>query len=174
MISITIDDRDVQAALERLQQKISDLTPAMREIGELLVERAKGRFETSTSPDGSRWAPNAPSTIMAYLGRYGGMRKKDGSLSKRGAARAAAKKPLIGETRQLMGTIHYRASRDGVIVGSPMRYAAIHQFGGLAGRGRRVTIPARPFLPVTGSGQWLGTSDRDAVLQIITRHLLPR
>lgn len=174
MITITIDDCDVRAALERLQRRISDLSPAMREIGELLVERAKGRFESSTAPDGSRWAPNAPATITAYLGRYGGMRKKDGSLSKRGAARSAGKKPLVGETRQLMGTIFYRAGRDRVIVGSPLRYAAIHQFGGLAGRGRRVTIPPRPFLPVTGAGQWLGTSDRDAVIQIITRYLATR
>ena len=33
-----------------------------------------------------------------------------------------------------------------------MRYAAIHQFGGKAGRGRKVTIPARPFLPVKSDG----------------------
>lgn len=34
-----------------------------------------------------------------------------------------------------------------VRVGSGKEYAAIHQLGGEAGRGRKVHIPARPFLP---------------------------
>ncbi|MFZ5537436.1 MAG: phage virion morphogenesis protein [Pseudomonadota bacterium] len=32
------------------------------------------------------------------------------------------------------------------MVGSNKRYAAIHQFGGQAGRKRRATLPARPYL----------------------------
>jgi hypothetical protein len=32
------------------------------------------------------------------------------------------------------------------VVGSNKRYAAIHQFGGQAGRKRRATLPARPYL----------------------------
>lgn len=167
MIDIQIDDREVRAALDRLQRRLSDLSPVMREIGELLAERAKSRFATSTGPDGRRWAPNAPSTLAAYLRSYGGSYKKGGGPTKKGAARAAAKKPLIGESKALSTTIHYQAGRDSVTIGSPMVYAAIHQFGGQAGRGRRVTIPARPFLPVTSSGQWLGDADRAAVLDIL-------
>ena len=34
-------------------------------------------------------------------------------------------------------------------VGTNEPYAAIHQFGGKAGRGRKVDIPARPFLALT-------------------------
>ncbi|MCX8017650.1 MAG: phage virion morphogenesis protein [Rhodocyclaceae bacterium] len=145
MIDIELDDREVQAALKRLQQRVSDMRPVMADIGELLVERAKERFATSTGPDGKRWEPNAPATILSYLRQYGGSYRKDGSLSKRGQARAAANKPLIGETKQLMGTLYYRAGRDAVTIGSPLRCAAIHQFGGKAGRGRKVTIPARPW-----------------------------
>jgi phage virion morphogenesis protein len=171
MIDIQLDDREVQQALSRLQKRLSDLAPVMREIGELLTERAKERFPSSIGPDGQKWAPNAPATIAAYLGRYGVSYKKKGGLSKAGAARAASKKPLIGETRQLMGTLHYQAGRDSVTVGSPMLYAAIHQFGGQAGRGKKVTIPARPFLPITQSGQWLGADDRDAVLTILRNTL---
>lgn len=171
MIRLEIDDRELQQALERLRSRVTDLSPVMRDIGELLVERAKQRFATSTAPDGTRWQPNAPATILSYLERYGGTRRKDGGLSKRGASRAAGKKPLIGETKQLMGTLYYQAGRDAVTVGSPMAYAAIHQFGGQAGRGRRVTIPARPFLPVTSSGQWLGEADRAAVLDILREAL---
>lgn len=167
MIDITLDDREVREALARLTRRLGDLSPVMREIGELLVERAKERFAASTGPDGKAWAQNSPATLAAYLGQYKGSRKKSGGLTKAGAARAAGKKPLIGETRQLMGTLYYEAGRDSVAVGSPMEYAAIHQFGGQAGRGKRVTIPARPFLPATSSGQWLGTSDRNAVLDLL-------
>lgn len=172
MIDIQLDDREVQAALRRLQKRLGDLTPVMREIGELIVERAKQRFEASTGPDGQKWERNAPSTVAAYLKQYGGSYKKSGGLSKAGAARAAGKKPLIGETKQLMDTLHYQAGGDSVTVGSPMRYAAIHQFGGQAGRGKKVTIPARPFLPVTASGQWLGDADRDAVMDAIMARIM--
>lgn len=96
MIRIEIDDHELQQALERLRSRVTDLSPVMRDIGELLVERAKQRFVTSTAPDGTRWQPNAPATILSYLDRYGGTRRKDGGLSKRGASRAAGKKPLIG------------------------------------------------------------------------------
>lgn len=166
MIDIQLDDREVREALSRLQKRLGDLTPVMREIGELIVERAKQRFETSTAPDGSRWAPNSEATLGAMLARSGANFRKDGSLSKRGAARRAAKKPLV-DTGTLMRQTFYRATANEVTVGNSMVYAAIHQFGGQAGRGRKVTIPARPFLPVTASGQWLGTEDRDAVLDII-------
>lgn len=171
MIDIQIDDSEVRQALERLQRRLSDLSPVMRDIGELLAERAKQRFETSTGADGKAWAPNAPSTLAAYLAVYGSSFKKRGGLTKQGAARAARKKPLIGESRALSTTIYYQAGRDTVTIGSPMVYAAIHQFGGLAGRGRRVTIPPRPFLPVTASGQWLGDADRAAVLDILRNAL---
>lgn len=167
MIDIQLDDREVRQALDRLERRLSDLSPVMREIGELIAERARERFATSTGPDGKAWAPNAPATIASYLKQYGGSYKKRGGLTKKGEARAAAKKPLIGETKQLMGTLYYRADRESVTVGSPMRYAAIHQFGGQAGRGLKVTIPARPFLPVTPSGRWLGSDDRQAVLAIL-------
>lgn len=171
VVEIDYETSTIKLALNRVHARLSDLSPAMREIGELLVERAKQRFATSTAPDGTRWAPNAPATIMAYLSRYGGTRRKDGGLTKRGAARAAAKKPLIGETKQLMGTLHYRYGRDWVTVGSPMVYAAIHQWGGKAGRGKRVPVPARPFLPVTASGGWLGDGDRRAALDVLREAL---
>ncbi|MCX8018128.1 MAG: PBECR2 nuclease fold domain-containing protein, partial [Rhodocyclaceae bacterium] len=44
MIRITLDDRALQAALKRVQHRLSDMRPVMADIGELLVERAKERF----------------------------------------------------------------------------------------------------------------------------------
>ena len=38
---------------------------------------------------------------------------------------------------------------ESAIVGSNKVYAAIHQFGGNAGRDKKVQIPARPYLGLT-------------------------
>jgi phage virion morphogenesis protein len=45
--------------------------------------------------------------------------------------------------------LHHNATKDSVEVGSNMVYSLIHHFGGKAGRKRKVTIPARPFLGVS-------------------------
>lgn len=56
--------------------------------------------------------------------------------------------PLV-DTENLMGSITSEYTNDVAIVGTNEPYAAIHQFGGKAGRGRKVIIPARPFLQLT-------------------------
>ena len=56
--------------------------------------------------------------------------------------------PLVNSER-LMESITSEYNNDEVIVGTNEPYAAIHQFGGKAGRGRKVEIPARPFLILT-------------------------
>lgn len=150
MISITIDDRQVLDALRDLQRRAADTRPAMQEIGEYLVETTKRRFAASRGPDGQRWERSRDVTMQRYLSHFG---------AKNRAARAGAKKPLIGETRSLSTTIDYRLIPGGVEVGSPMQYASTHQFGarqGQFGRTRRGgpipwgDIPARPFLGLSG------------------------
>lgn len=56
--------------------------------------------------------------------------------------------PLV-DTENLMGSITSDYSNDMATVGTNEPYAAIHQFGGKAGRGRKVQIRARPFLALT-------------------------
>ena len=56
--------------------------------------------------------------------------------------------PMV-DTENLMGSITSDYTNDTAIVGTNEPYAAIHQFGGKAGRGRKTTIPARPFLKLT-------------------------
>jgi len=48
-----------------------------------------------------------------------------------------------------MNSVSWKATARSVEVGTNKVYAAIHQFGGEAGRkSKRVTIPARPYLLV--------------------------
>lgn len=57
-------------------------------------------------------------------------------------------KPLI-DTEGLRESISKAADNDTALVGTNMVYAAIHNFGGMAGRGRKVRIPQREFLTLT-------------------------
>ena len=41
------------------------------------------------------------------------------------------------------------ADNDTALVGTNMEYAAIHNFGGMAGRNRKVRIPQREFMTLT-------------------------
>lgn len=56
--------------------------------------------------------------------------------------------PLV-DTENLMNSITSYYDNDSAEVGTNEPYAAIHQCGGKAGRGRKVDIPARPFLVLT-------------------------
>lgn len=151
MIRIDIDDQNVRTALDRLIGRVEDASPAMREIGELLIERTRARFRQGQAPDGTPWAPPSPVTLA---------RKRD-------------PRPLFGESRRLSSEIAYEAGSDFVEVGSSLVYSAVHQFGaakGAFGRTRRGApipwgdIPARPFLG-------LADDDRRDVLEILGEHL---
>ena len=121
MTSITIEldglER-VRAALQQLQEAGSDLSPAFSEIGDRLIALVKDGFETGTDPAGRRWAP---------------LKRRKG-------------KPLL-DTGTLMRSFIRSASEAGVTVGTATVSAALHQFGGKAGRNRATTVPARPMLP---------------------------
>ncbi len=146
--TITVDDAQVLAALQRLRARTDNLAPVLKAIGEDLVESTKQRFGSSTAPDGTPWAPNSQVTISRYLGLSRGNFKKDGSLSKKGEARQSSKKPLTGETGALAGQIHYQVTGNVLEVGSSMEYAAMQQFGGKKADFPNLwgDIPARPFL----------------------------
>jgi phage virion morphogenesis protein len=152
-IKVTLAAEQADALFKELIARGTNLTPLMQDLGEYLTETTKQRFQTSTAPDGQKWKPNAQATYLAYLGAFKGSFGKTGKITKGGAGRAMGKKPLIGETRRLSSEIYYQADRQSVEIGSGLVYSAIHQFGGQAGRGLSVKIPARPFLGISSSDE---------------------
>ncbi len=173
MIKIDVDDKQVIAAMERLAKAAANPRPALKAIGEALVTSTKARFQTSTAPDGSRWAPNSQATYLRDLGSAKSLHRKDGRINSKGAGKVMGKRPLIGETGNLSQQIHWRVDADALLVGSTMEYAATQQFGaeqGAFGRDKRNhpipwgDIPARPFL---------GVSDQDAskIMSIVNEYL---
>lgn len=159
-IEVQLQAQDANRVFAELIKRGTDLTPLHQDLGEFLTESTKQRFQTSTAPDGTPWAPNAPATYLAYLSKF----SKSGKVSKAGASRAGGKKPLIGETGRLSREIYYQADATGVEISSGEEYSAIQQFGGIAGRG--VQIPARPYLG-------LSPSDEEAITEIAGSYLLP-
>ena len=71
--------------------------------------------------------------------------------------------PILWCEGCLGGHFTYDAYQDHVEVGTNVKYAAIHQFGGRAGRGHRAEIPARPFLGVADEdwGEILDTLSKE-------------
>jgi phage gpG-like protein len=167
MITIQVNDQQVLSVLGELNARLQNLSPAMKEIGEDVVASTKARFASASAPDGTPWAPNSPVTLERYLGLYAGAHKKDGTLSAKGAARSAAKKPLTGETRALQSTINYQqGGNSSVRIGSPMVYGAMQQFGGTRAQFPNLwgDIPARPFLG-------LSDADKTGVLEVLASYL---
>ena len=72
----TIDDRDLQDALQLLEARGTNLRPALLGIGEAWIGLVKASFATSTSPFGDKWAPNAAATYSAHLARFSGSYSK--------------------------------------------------------------------------------------------------
>lgn len=84
------------------------------------------------------WAPLSVSVAKAKTARK---RKKNGKLGK-----ARTGKPLLVDTGTLKKSFFVAGNGKGAVLGTPVKYAAHHQYGTKG-------IPARPFLPVTEQGQ---------------------
>lgn len=91
-----------------------------REIGEYFLGQVQDNLDKQRLADGSAMPPSAAAA------------KRNG-------------KTLI-DTHRLYDSYVYQLTGLGVEVGSAAVYAAIHHFGGKAGRGLKTTIKARPVL----------------------------
>ena len=140
-LHITAQDKQFRAALQRLERATRDLTPAFNDIGEYLIQSVEERFNSQHDPTGTAWTPLAASTLKKKRHRK-----------------------ILTESTDLRGSQTYQADADELAFGTVKIYGAIHQLGGKAGRGRRVEIPARPYLG-------LNDEDEDEIGKILVDHL---
>lgn len=169
--TVSVRDDSVQASLQKLLTRMHNMTPALTALGDEIVERTRQRFDTATGPDGAAWAPHSIATLAMASGALGkGYRRKNGELNKRGEKKLASKRLLV-DSGFLSGNIFPSVSGNTLTIGTPAQYAAIHQFGGQAGRGHKVTIPARPFLPIHADGT-LYPQEQQLVLQTLNDFLV--
>lgn len=116
MSGITIDiDIPVAEIRERLGQIIDRLDHPLgmyRDIGQHMGDSTRDNFRRETSPEGVPWAKLRPATLR---GRKKQKLSLDGILRARGT---------------LINSVNVRATAEGVTIGSPVEYAAVHQLGG--------------------------------------------
>lgn len=171
-ITITIDNSAVLSLLARLQERTSNMSPVLSAVGEDILERTKQRFSTATAPDGTPWAPNSQITLIRYLEKRGGFAGKSGKINAKGQKLAINKKPLMGETGDLARQFFVQTSAQDVTIGSTMIYAAMQQFGGTRSKFPHLwgDIPARPFLPVTKTGD-LYPQEQEQIVSMLQDYL---
>jgi phage virion morphogenesis protein len=73
-------------------------------------------------------------------------RTKKGGPTKAGRAALAGRKILTRDSYLRNSVAPLNITANSILIGTNMDYAAIHQFGGKAGRDKKVSIPARPYL----------------------------
>jgi phage gpG-like protein len=184
-VTINIDDKEVQDALESLQSATGSIDGPMDSIGRKIVTKVKLGFRGSVSPFGEKWLP--------LKHRKGG-------------------KPLR-DTNRLRDSITHRVGGDAdsqhVDIGTNVSYAPYHQFGAtiktkartvnmyrkllasgdFANKGRfvkksksnfvqsrdvgegQIVIPARPFLPIKAGDLSLPGAWESDVVNTIVSHL---
>lgn len=162
-ITLTLDDREVQADLAQLVRQADNPAAAMNAIGAYMLAATQHRFERETGPDGVKWARLSPRTAAKRIGR-----------ARRGYEH------ILRVKARLYSSLSYEASADQVSIGTNLDYAAAHQLGATiqiperqqeinlsVGKGRKrfvkasakrrdtrnvtigahtITIPARPYL----------------------------
>ena len=164
--------------LEETQRRLKTLESSLDEagmrrklntVGGMVKNSVMESFENETSPFGQRWKPLSSVTAFANFG--GGIKnvkrgrqnayyknekkQKKSFLSVFGAG---GSRKILVLSGALAGHWVVRAGAKSVTVSNNsssggFAYGLTHQFGtARAGRHRNVHIPARPFLPVDGSG----------------------
>lgn len=145
-VSLQYDLSAVEEINSRIRQlALMDRRGLLDQLGETVVASARLRFRDGTGPDGEEWP------VSGRVEREGGQVLVDNAI--------------------LKNSLTYAVALDGssVEVGTNLVYAAIHQFGGQAGRGRRTTIPARPFLGLSRDDE----AELAAVTDEYLRKVLP-
>ncbi len=156
-LTITVDDAEVQAAIDRLAAAGADLSEPMKDVAKYLLRSTMARFASQAAPDGSPWAP-----ISA-------------AWAKRKAKLGGGREILVFRgylSGRAGGNLSATSDANSAQVGTNLPYGAIHQFGFDGTILRRLAPTARrrdakphpPSSPGAGfmpARPWLGLSDRD-------------
>lgn len=116
----------------------------MRAFSQELVNQTEENLKREGRP---KWKPLAQSTIDRRLGGSKAY-KKNGEM-RAGAIRKFATIKILQDTGKLAGSVHGESGSNWASIGASQPQARVQQLGGKTGRGHKVTLPARPYLPFT-------------------------
>lgn len=109
MINIKSNFSKIAVDIDKKCNKIKNTKPVLFKIAQDMVKEAQMNFRNTQDPDGNEWQALSKATIA--------QRRKGSS------------KPLI-DTGTLRRSIQGTATNTLAMVGTNLKYAAIHQFGG--------------------------------------------
>lgn len=149
---ILLNDHNLRERLNRVANALENPEPLAADIERVLVSQTLQNFHSNGRP---AWAGLSAATIEMY--RKQGITPQ-GILQR---SPAGLKASIQGEHDQHSVTIMAGS-------GQSKNYAAIHQFGGMAGRGHKVKIPARPYLPINENGVLQPEAER--AIEVVANH----
>lgn len=138
---------------------------AMRDMAAALEEQTEDNFAAEGRP---KWAALSEAAKLKRIGGKNGY-KKNRELTKR-SQRVLEQMKILQDSGLLAGSVHSQYGDDYTMVGAARPYARIQQLGGKAGKGRKVTIPARPYLPFTADFKLQPQAEK-ALMKIGMEHL---
>ncbi len=128
-LRLNVDNKEVTEALLNLAQRGENLRPLMKNIAGVLASSTEENFKQEGRPD--KWTDLADVT------------KKNREKINKWPGQ------ILQVEGQLASSVTTQYDDDSAVIGSNKDYARIHQLGGDAGRGKKVKIPARPYLQLT-------------------------
>jgi phage virion morphogenesis protein len=159
--TLEYDNSAAQDLLNKLQEKLGDLNPALQDIGEYLIIAHNQRFKDQVAPDGTPWAPLSPSY------------QRD---------KARNKNRILVLNGYLEKSFRYQIGNNELNFGTNVPYAAHHHFGtkpytikpktkkALAFGGtvvKKVNHPGLKARPLIG----VSDADTEEILQLLSEHL---
>ena len=146
-MDIRLESRTVELALQRALRAVQHPAQILKPVGIEAVQQVQENFIQQGRP--RKWKPLSDATLFKVAGKTGIGKR---GLNAKGAKRIGAKR-ILTATGTLMRSIHFKLQGNSVLVGTNIAYGRIHHFGGKAGRGKKVTIPARPWLVLPDEGK---------------------
>lgn len=143
-IEIKIDNKEIEKHLLKLADKTKSLRPLMKNIAGIFSYSTEENFKEEGRP---KWKDLAESTKKR--------REKKGKWPG----------PILQVEGQLASSVTTYYDDTSAVIGSNLPYAAIHQLGGQAGKNKKVTIPARPYLN-------LDSSDIEEIIDTIIGYII--
>ena len=128
-IEIKIDNKEVLTRLHELASRGENLRPLMKNIAGIMATATEDNFKNEGRPD--KWVDLSETSKKQRqkIGKYPGQ--------------------ILQVSGQLASSVSTAYDDNSAVIGSNLSYAAIHQLGGQAGKNKKTTIPARPYLKLT-------------------------
>ena len=144
-IEIKFENREILDKILEVAKQCENLRPLMKNIAGIFADSTEDNFAEEGRPD--KWVELSEVTknLRKEINKYPGQ--------------------ILQVTGQLASSVNTYYDNDSAIIGSNLAYAAIHQLGGQAGRNKKVTIPARPYIKLVND-------DYDEIMHEIEEHLI--